>query len=263
MIPTKKKTAALQSVQKGLQILKLFTIEKSVWGLTEIANTLLLSKSTASRLVSDLVAEGFLQKEGRKYSLGFSLLSISGVVTSHLEIHRESKDILKKLVADLGETAHIAILEGKEITYVHKMECVNPVPLLSSIGKKNPVTCTSAGKVLLAFQKKQYIVDSILDEGLPRMGPNSSTDPEQLKRQLSQIKKQGYAICLDEMHENVVSIAAPVMDYTDEVVAAVTLVGTRERIDDSKINRFTEWIIEAANEISNRLGYIPGPLERR
>ena len=41
------------------------------------------------------------------------------------------------------------------------------------------------------------------------MGPNSSTDPEQLKRQLSQIKKQGYAICLDEMHENVVSIAAP------------------------------------------------------
>ena len=50
MIPTKKKTAALQSVQKGLRILKLFTIEKSVWGLTEIANTLLLSKSTASRL---------------------------------------------------------------------------------------------------------------------------------------------------------------------------------------------------------------------
>ena len=95
------------------------------------------------------------------------------------------------------------------------------------------------------------------------MRPNSSTDPEQLKRQLSQIKKQGYAICLDEMHENVVSIAAPVVDYTDEVVAAVTLVGTRERIDDSKINRFTEWIIEAANEISNRLGYIPGPLERR
>ena len=52
MIPTKKKTAALQSVQNGLQILKLFTIEKSVWGLTEIANTLQLNKSTVSRLVN-------------------------------------------------------------------------------------------------------------------------------------------------------------------------------------------------------------------
>ena len=73
--------------------------------------------------MTDLVAEGFLQKEQKKYSLGFSLLSMSGVITSHLEIHRESKDILKKLVADLGETAHIAVLEGKEITYVHKIEC--------------------------------------------------------------------------------------------------------------------------------------------
>jgi DNA-binding IclR family transcriptional regulator len=139
---------------------------------------------------------------------------------------------------------------------------VDPVPLLSSIGKKNPATCTSAGKILLAFQKKQSIVDQIIDEGLPRMGPNSPTDPEVLKRQLSQIKKQGYAVCIDEMHENVVSIAAPVRDYTDEVVAAVAVVGTRDRIDDLKINRFIEMIIEAANEVSFRLGYIPGLLAR-
>ena len=257
LITTNKKTAVLQSVQKGLQILKLFSSEKPVWGLTEIAHTLQLNKSTASRLISELVAEGFIQKEGRKYSLGFTLLSVSGVVTSHLEIHRESKDILKELVAELGETAHIAILEGKEITYVHKVECMNPVPLLSSIGKSNPVTCTSAGKVLLAFQKKQYIVDSIINEGLPYMGPNSPTDPEILKRQLSQIQLQGYAICIDEMHENVVSIAAPVRDYTDDVVAAVTIVGTRDRIDESIMNRFIEKMIGAGSEISKRLGYIP------
>jgi DNA-binding IclR family transcriptional regulator len=184
MILTNKKTSALQSVQNGLRILQLFTQEKPVWGITEIANKFQLTKSTVSRLVADLVAEGFLQKEQKKYTLGFSLLSISGVITSHLEIHRESKDIVKKLVDDLGETAHIAVLEGKEITYVHKIECANPVHLLSSIGKKNPVTCTSAGKILLAFRKKN-IIESILSEGLPRMGPNSLTDPEQFKCQLS------------------------------------------------------------------------------
>jgi IclR family transcriptional regulator, KDG regulon repressor len=255
LIPTSRKTSVLQSVQNGLQILKLFTIEKPVWGITEIANTLQLNKSTVSRLVSDLEAEGFLQKEQKKYRLGFSLLSISGVVTSHLEIHRESKDILNKLVADLGETAHIAILEGKEITYVNKIECSNPVPLVSSIGKKNPVSCTSVGKILLAFKKK-----SLIAEGLPRMGPNSPTDPEQLNCQLSQIKQQGYSICIDEMHENVVSIAAPVKDYTGDIVAAVSVVGTKDRIHDNKINRFTERIIEAANEVSMRLGYIPALL---
>ena len=187
-----KQTSVLQSVQNGLRILQLFTSESPEWGLTEIANKLQLNKSTVSRLVTDLVAEGFLQKEQKKYSLGFSLLSMSGVITSHLEIHRESKDILKKLVADLGETAHIAILEGKEITYVHKIECRNPVRLLSSIGKKNPVSCTSAGKVLLAF-KSNDMINSLIEAGLPRMGPNSVTDSDQLKAQLIQIKEQGYS----------------------------------------------------------------------
>lgn len=255
-----KKTSVLQSVQNGLRILQLFTSENPVWGITEMANKLQLNKTTVSRLVADLVAEGFLQKEQRKYSLGFSLLSMSGVITSHLEIHRESKDILKKLVADLGETAHIAVIEGKEITYVHKIDCRNPVRLLSSIGKKNPISCTSAGKVLLAFENNE-IIDSVIENGLPRMGPNSPTDPAQLRDQLIQIKEQGYSICIDEMHENAVSIAAPVRDYTGEIVAAVSVVGTKERIHDQKINTFTEAIIEAAHEISIRLGYIPAAFE--
>ncbi len=256
-----KQTSVLQSVQKGLRILQLFTSESPVWGLTEIANKLQLNKSTVSRLVTDLVAEGFLQKERKKYSLGFSLLSMSGVITSHLEIHRESKDILKKLVDDLGETAHIAVLEGKEITYVHKIECRNPVRLLSSIGKKNPVSCTSAGKVLLAF-KSNDMIDSLIEAGLPRMGPNSVTDSDQLKDQLIQIKEQGYSICINEMHENVVSIAASVRDYTGDVVAAVSIVGTGERIHDQRINQFVEAIIEAAKEVSIRLGYIPPVFEK-
>lgn len=255
IISTNKKTSVLQSVQNGLQILQLFTLEKPVWGVTEMAHALQISKSSVSRLIIDLLEEGFLQKEGKKYSLGFSLLSISGVITSHLEIHRESKDVLKSLVAELGETAHLAILEGNEITYVHKVECSTPVQLLSSIGKRNPVTCTSSGKVLLAYQKKSYI-ERIMKEGLPQMGPNSQTDPEQLTEQLSEIKKQGFSICIDEMHENAVSIAAPVRDYTEEVVAAVSVIGTRDRMQDYKMLWFTERIIEAANELSMRLGYI-------
>ena len=226
------------------------------WGLTEIANKLQLNKSTVSRLVTDLVAEGFLQKDQKKYSLGFSLLSMSGVITSHLEIHRESKDILKKLVADLGETAHIVVLEGKEITYVHKIECRNPVVYYHRLVRRTQVSCTSAGKVLLAF-KSNDLINSLIEAGLPRMGPNSVTDSNQLKAQLIQIKEQGYSICINEMHEDVVSIAASVRDYTGEVVAAVSVVGTSERIHHQKINQFVETIIEAANEVSIRLGYIP------
>ena len=136
MNTNQKENRCLTVSPKWTSNFKAFYNRKVRMGIDRNSEHTSINKSTVSRLVTDLVAEGFLQKEQRKYSLGFSLLSMSGVITSHLEIHRESKDILKKLVDELGETAHIAVLEGKEITYVHKIECKNPVRLLSSDWKK-------------------------------------------------------------------------------------------------------------------------------
>lgn len=245
----------LQSVQNGLKILRLFSMEKPVWGVTEIANTLQLNKSTVSRLIGDLVSEGYLEKTKNKYRLGLSLLCLSGVITSHLEIHREAQDSLKTLVSKLEETAHISILEESNITYLLKVECKHPVRLLSHIGKNNPATCTSSGKILLAHQSKE-ILHELIENDLPKMGPNSITDPKELLRDIDKVRNQGYSVCIDEMHEDVVSIAAPIRDYTGQVIAAVSVAGPRQRINNDKIPKFTEQIIKTGKEISIKLGFI-------
>ena len=245
----------LQSVQRGLQILKLFSATEPVWGISDIATTLNLSKSTVSRITHDLVEEGYLEKTRNKYRLGFSLLALSGVITSHLEIHRESKDTLKSLVQKLGETAHIAILEDLEITYLHKVECQNPVKLFTNIGKKNPPTCTGSGKILLAYQPDAAIQE-LIDRGLPIMGPRSITDPQKLKIELQSVRKNGYSICMDEMQEGIISIGAAIRDYTNEVVAAVSIVGPRQRGIGRNVKTYITEVIKAAEEISEKLGYI-------
>lgn len=245
----------LQSVQRGLQILKLFSPARPVWGITDIATTLKLSKSTVSRITSDLVEEGYLEKTRNKYRLGFSLLCLSGVITSHLEIHRESKETLKSLVHKLEETAHIAILEDLEITYLHKIECQNPVRLFTNIGKKNPPTCTGSGKILLAYQPEAALRE-LIDRGLPMMGPKSITDPQKLMTELQNVRKNGYSLCIDEMQEGIISIGAAIRDYTNEVVAAVSIVGPKERgIGRDRLHYIAE-VIKAAEEISEKLGYI-------
>lgn len=261
MTNSKKRNSILQSVQNGMRILQLFTKEKPVWGVTEISHALNLHKSSVSRLISDLTAEGYLQKEKNKYCLSYSLLYLSGVITTHLEIQRESKELLEELVKEWGETAHIAVLEGTGITYVNKVECEKPVELLSFIGRKNPVSCTSSGKVLLAYQKKE-IIQQVLEEGLPKMGPNSVTNPESLQQQLRMIKKQGYSVCIDEMHEDVISIAAPIKDYTGEVTAAVSIVGTKERMEMKNIDRMIKALVQTGEEISLNLGFIPNAQEK-
>jgi IclR family KDG regulon transcriptional repressor len=255
MSSSKPSSNVLQSVQSGLRILRLFSMEKPVWGVTEISNSLQLNKSTVSRLIGDLVAEGYLEKTRTKYRLGLSLLCLSGVITSHLEIHREAIDTLKALVNKLEETAHISILEDSDITYLHKVECKHPVRLLSHIGKKNPATCTGAGKVILAFQSEK-ILREVIAAGLPQMGPKSITDPIELHKDLLKVRDQGYSVSIDEMHEGVLSIGAPVRDYTGEVVAAVSVVGPKQRVSDDKLPQFVEEIIKAGEEISIKLGYI-------
>lgn len=257
----KDRNSLLQSVQNGMRILQLFSQENPVWGVSEISRALKLHKSSVSRLISELVAEGFLQKEQNKYCLGYSLLYLSGVITTHLEIQRESRELLQELVERFDETAHVAVLEGTGITYVNKIECEKPVDLLSFIGRKNPVSCTSSGKLLLAYQKKE-IIQQVLDEGLPKMGPNSVTNPEMLQQQLGEIKKQGYAVCIDEMHEDVISIAAPIRDYTGEVTAAVSIVGTRQRIARKNIDKFIDSLIQTGNGISLNLGFIANATEK-
>ncbi len=246
----------LQSVQKGLKILRLFSIEKPEWGISEMARALHINKSTVSRLVSELIQESFLEKKGRKYSLGLSLLRLSGVVTSHLEIHRESRESLIQLVEDLQETAHVAILEDGSVTYLHKVDCKHPVRLLSHVGKRNPAHCTSSGKILLAYQTESKVKDLITATGLTPMGPNSITESSRFFQDLHTVRKQGYSVCIDEMHDDVVSIAAPIRDYTGQVVAAVSVVGPGQRITHEKIPVFIERIIASGRDISINLGYI-------
>lgn len=245
----------LQSVQHGLQVLKLFTEEKPIWGITDISRELHIPKSTVSRLLAVLLNEGFIEKAGTKYRLGLSLLKLTGVIKSYMEIQREAAKPLIDLVDKIGETALISILEGANVIYLHRKDSNQPFQLQSDIGGNAPATCASAGKLLLSYRSKKS-VHAVLQAGMLKMGPNSVTDPEQLLTQLKTIRKNGYCICINEMHEDVVSIAAPIKDYTGKVISAVSVIGSRKRIADKSIPIFIDEIVKTAQEISYRLGYL-------
>ncbi|MCQ6274154.1 IclR family transcriptional regulator [Bacillus sp. V3B] len=252
---TSQNKSLLQSVQNGLLLLKVFSKDRPVWGITDISRELQLPKSTVSRLVGDLIKEGYLQKIGSKYRLGLSILCLAGVNMSNLEIHREAFEPLKSLVSKIDESAHISMLEGIQLIYLLKVECKQRVRLLSHVGQYRPPSCSSSGKLLLAYQPRE-IIDQVIKNGLPKRGPNSVTDPDQLLDELTTIKQNEYCVCIDEMHDDVVSIASPIKDYTGKVTASVSIAGPRQRIHEEFIPYFIDEIIKTGNEISYRLGYM-------
>lgn len=256
MTTNKQEDSHLSSVKNALRILKSFTMDESEKKISEISSALGLNKSTVSRTMTTLASEGFVYKdpESKKYRLGLSILSLSGIVNNNLDVYRESQPILNRLVENIGETAHVSVLDNLEVIYLQKVECNHPVRFLTHVGKRNPPYCTSSGKVLLAYSNED-VINQVIEKGLTKFTKNTITSPQKLRTHLKQIKEDGFANSIEEILDGVTSIAAPIYDYKGQVIAALSVVGPKQRIQSQKIPSYTKKVIAAAKEISERMGY--------
>ncbi|MBN2910845.1 IclR family transcriptional regulator [Polycladomyces sp. WAk] len=245
----------LSSVKNALRILRSFSLEEPEKKVTDLAASLGLGKSTVSRLLATLASEGFVAKdpETQKYRLGLTILHLNTIVTSNLEINRESLPILQRLVNEIGETAHIAVMDGLDVVYLNRVECKHPVQILSHVGRRNPVHCTSSGKVILAHQEEN-LIEQVIEKGLEKYTVKTITDPDDFRDILKTVKEQGYAISIEELREGVASVAAPIRDYTGKVVYAISVIGPIHRMNPHNTTIINK-VKNAAKEISERLGY--------
>lgn len=247
----------LSSVKNALHLLKSFSIDEPEKKVTELAASLGLGKSTISRLLATLASEGFVMKnpENGKYRLGLSILNLNTVLTSNLEVSRESLPILQALVRDIDETAHLAAKDEYDVVYLNRVDCNHPVRILSHIGRHNPSHATSSGKTILAHQPDEFI-EEYIQVKMEKYTPYTITNPEDLKATLLKVKEQGYAISIEEMLEGVASIAAPIYDYTGQVLYAISVIGPVPRLNPNSPG-IIDKVKRAAADISRNLGYHP------
>lgn len=239
-----------------MRILRLFKVGREEFSVTEIARLTNLPKSTASRLITMMADEGFLSKNPKTnhYRLGLSILSLGGVINSHRELFVEAQPIVHRIVDELGETAHICLLENEEVAYLFRTEGKDSARLLTYMGRKNPIHCTSEGLAILAFQDDK-LIQKYLEKDLYSYTGSTIVDKNKLLEYLINVKNSGYAVSKDHYYEGFVGIAAPIRDYTESVVASVSVIGPTTRISEEKYPYFIEKITKAAEEISMLMGY--------
>ncbi|MBM7714302.1 DNA-binding IclR family transcriptional regulator [Bacillus thermophilus] len=248
--------STLSSVTNALRILRLFTPKRQELSFTDIVRHTNLPKSSTHRMIATLVKEGFLSKNPRTnhYRLGLAILSLGGVIFSHRELYKEALPIVKKLSETLDESAHICLLENMDVVYLFRVESRHPDRLLTQIGRKNPIHCTSEGLCILAFQDKRT-TQKLLDSELYPYTPCTITDPNDLRALIADIQQNDYCIMKDTYYENYTSIAAPIRDYTGTVVSSLSVIGHSSRITEKKQDMFITVIQNAAQKISRHLGH--------
>ncbi|RLE14922.1 IclR family transcriptional regulator [Candidatus Aerophobetes bacterium] len=248
----------MRSLQKALEILEsMAKLENQKIGVSELSRYLNLPKSTVYQILSTFRKFRFVEQDGenKKYRLGLRLLELGNVVQSQLDIRRIAFPYLKKLNRETNETAYLVVLAEKRIVYVDCVESTARLRVRPLFGERVPLHCTSLGKAIMAFLPEYEVERIIKEEGLTRFTSNTITDPGLLKKELELIRERGYAIDNMEHEEGIRCVGAPIRNSRGEVFAAISLSGPSQRLSFERIRKIAPLVIQAAREISAKMGY--------
>jgi DNA-binding IclR family transcriptional regulator len=217
-----------------------------------------LPKSTAFRVVVNLLQGQYLTETEKGYWLGLKMLRFGALVEESLDLTQQARPFLLELRDQANETIHLAVLDDDlRVVYLEKLPTQQAVGLMMSrIGSTAPLHGTALGKAMAAFRPEDEICQWIRRDGLQALTDATITDEDTLLRELGEIRSRGYAVDNGEFEASVRCVAAPIRDRTSRVIAAVSVSGPGSRMPVPLIGSSTAMqVVETAQRISHALGY--------
>lgn len=221
-------------LERAALILGAFRVEDRTVGVSELARRTGLAKSTVSRMTSELVRLQYLERHGSSLRLGLALFELGQLAATPKELRRRAIGIMADLRNATGQTVHLAVLDGVEVVYIEILRGRGTPELPSRVGGRMPAHATAVGKAMLAFSPPA-VLDDVLANGLPQVGPGTITDEESLRRELADIAATGLAREQNESAMSSSCVASPVMDAGGAMVAALSVSGSASQLDIERV----------------------------
>lgn len=240
-------------VHNVIDVLRCFSTDEPLVGVTEIAQQVGLHKSSVSRLLTTLESEGWVEQEPRtrRYRLGLGLIAIAGPLLANLNARQVAQPYLQKLAADTRETTVLAVWEDSAAVTVEQIVSNRTVKHTSPLGSRYYSTGSATVQVFLAGMDPDAAM-ALIDSGHIRLQDGWTLT--QARQRFADIRERGYATNLRETFSDEIGIAAPVYDHHRKVVAVVLIAAPAYRIDDHTTERLIEQCLTTAATISTRMG---------
>jgi DNA-binding IclR family transcriptional regulator len=245
---------------RALRILEVVAGSAVPVALEQIARETGLPKPTAHRLVGEMVEEGVLLREARPkaFSIGHraTTLAISALTNSPWRAERHA--ILEALVDRIGETCNFTALDGTVVRYVDRVEADWPLRLVLTAGSVVPLHCTSSGKLFLSHMPARLKKRLIRAMPIKRYTSKTITDPAAMERECRRIKLQGYSTDDGGFLAGLISVAVPVIEREDRVIAAVAVHAPGARLPLEKALEQLPLLQQAAIDLGRLYGTVAG-----
>lgn len=242
----------LKVLHKVFDVLECFTLEQPEYSLTELQKKLNLHKATLYRIILNLEERDYLQKsrQSGKYRIGSRFITLANACLAGFDLRAVSQPFARELAQQTGETVIINVMEGYHGICIERINSTQPVKITAEIGRRVPLLRGASGKILAAHCDERHL--AMVYE---REKGELSGSLEDISRQLSQIREEGYAISFQELDRDTAGVSFPILDVSGEVVAGLSVVGPLFRFTPETIPGLLRAAGKSAAQISRELGY--------
>ncbi|MGH8911922.1 MAG: IclR family transcriptional regulator, partial [Acidimicrobiia bacterium] len=250
----RRSMANVQSVARAFRILE--ALATGELGITELAARADLPKSTVARLTSTLEEIGAVERaddEGR-YQIGPEIVALAGVASPTANLVSIVRPHLRLLAELTGEDAGLAVPDGHRAHYIDQMSSDNDIQVRDWTGARISMHATPSGQVMLASWPEERL-ERFLERPLNAFTDATITEPDELRKRLQVVAREGYVWAFEEFAEGLNSVATAVRDARGRLVAAVHVHGPAYRFPaPGQTERIGRLLVDAATRVS---GLIP------
>lgn len=215
------------ALERADLILTAISRKPGEYKLTDLCEATAINKSSMFSLLRTMETLNWVKRDEQEaYSLGAGMAYLNAVFN---ESHKQNYNLVEQFLQEslesvkaIGETFQLSVLDRNEIIYLAKQEGPSLVKLESSPGMRFPAHATAMGKMMLALLPPEELSRRYPDHQLSPVTPHTVTDWTPFTAALAEIRSNGYAVDHEEIIEGICCVAAPVMDASGKVVAAVS-----------------------------------------
>ena len=244
-----------QSLERGLLVLETIDSSPEPLGGRELARQLGLSAAIVQRLITTLLAGGYIEQvaETRRYKIGYRSVALGMSSLRGDTMRVTSQACLTSLAQEHGLNGYLAVLMGDNAVYVLAVPSRHRVILRIDVGETLTLHSTALGRVLLAAAGDRRARELLGPGPLKQITPKTVLDPDEVIRQLADIRRLGYASVSEENISGFVSVGAPVRNSTGKVVAGISVAYAMSTVALS-FDEVIEVTVDAAAKISRGMG---------
>ena len=247
-----RETAFVQSLQRGLAVIRAFDTDHPSLTLSEVARRTGLARAAARRFLLTLVELGYMRVEDRRFQLTPRVLELGHAYLSSLTLPEIALPYMRELHAATGEAVNLSVRRDDEIVYIERTSSGRSLMrVVNIIGARAPLHITAVGKLFLLEDGVDGVKVYAERTGLPAFTKNTIHALPALEKELDRVRRQGFAIDNEEAELGVRCIGAGVRDDTGALVAGLSISSPAERMKAA----WSSMVKDTAEKISRAIGY--------